>query len=272
MDPVTAYYAGTAAVSFLGGLFGSSSEKRAGKAAREAAYANAADALHYAGLNSDIIKDAAYYNADSIRRVGDANANAVLNATYRNLFLYGFQADEEVRRHLLGEKSMAGKIRATAAAGGVQVNTGTPLYWLNSQIDEGIRQRRFMQNKHFYTMLNMKEEGEERAAIIKLTAHENANVVMMNAEAQADMHLLDAERQSRVMIREGDLAYSTSKANASAAMINGLFGAAKAGMGYMAATAPPPGGNTAPFYISSGATPYSSANYQYASLPMPSYY
>jgi len=156
--------------------------------------------------------------------------------------LYGMQADEEVRLFTRYQKKQAGAIRAMPGAAGVQTNTGSPLYFLNAEIDEGIRQKRFMLNKHLQTLWTMEQEGSDRAYIYRLTASENANVTVANAELSAGVTIAEAEARAASMERGGDLAYETGNANASAAMWGGV-GNALTGISNAAQlwpSAPPP--------------------------------
>lgn len=225
------------AISAGASLFkGFSSSQRYDQAAgiyRDASYANAADILHYSGLNSGLMMGAAERNAEALMRIGEANASAVERATERNMKLYRMQADEEVRRHIIGEKIVAGTIRAITGSSGIMTNTGTPLRYLESQVSEGTRQRKFMQEKHAQTLLTMKMEGADRAEIYRLTASENAAVTMANAEAQIGVMMNDAARMASQLQRQGDIGYSQYRSQASGSMWDGIFGAASSiGQGY----------------------------------------
>jgi hypothetical protein len=211
--------------SLFSGYKSSSALKSSSKAAREAAYANAEDLRALAESNSGAYREAGAYNANSIRYVGEANALAVENATTRNMFLYGMQADEDRRRHILQQKLTAGTIRAMVGASGVQTNTGSPLHYLNSQIDLGIRERRYGDLKAYWTLRTMFEEGEERASVIRLTADQQADVTEYNANLQAEMSYAEAMRQATAMERSGDVTMATGNAQASAAMWGGLSNA-----------------------------------------------
>jgi hypothetical protein len=214
--------AGKFAWDLWSGYQGKKAAEEGGQAAYDAAFANAADLRNFAGFNADAILGAAGRNAEAYMRIGEANAGAIERATVRNLMLYGMQADEEVRRHIIGEKKIAGNIRAAVGASGVQTNTGTPLHFLNSEVMEGYTQRQFMIAKHYQTMWTMAEEGKDRAFITRLTASENAAVIMSNAEAQAAVSLMDAARQAAAMERGGEVARLTGNAQGQAAMIGAI--------------------------------------------------
>ena len=216
---------GQAGLSLWQGWNNKNAAEAGGEAAKWASYANAEDLRYYAGLNSGLIMGAAERNAAAYMRIGEANASAIERATARNLDLYGMQADEEVRRHIRGEKMLAGNIRATSSGSGIQVNTGTPLHYLYDQVDEGIAQREFMINKHAQTMWTMSEEGKDKAYVTRLTASENAAVIMSNADAQAQMAILDSERVAASLERQGDVAQQGGAAAGAASMLGGLMGA-----------------------------------------------
>lgn len=208
-------------------------EQAAGEAGREAYYANAQDLLRYSGINAGIIQGAAARNAAAYLTIGEANAHAIERAANRNLFLYGIQANEEVRRHVWGEKMVAGEIRAMVGAAGVQTNTGTPLHYLNTQVSEAFRQRKYMVTKHEATMYKIAAEAQDAAFVTRLTASENAAVIMSNAEAQSRISILDAQRQAAAMQRQGDLAQLIGSNNAQASMISGIGNAINTiGIGY----------------------------------------
>ena len=241
-------FAAMAAVSLYQGYASGKAAKAGGTAARDVAYANAGDLREFSGINADLLLGAAGRNAQAQMTIGEANASAVERATTRNLMLYGMQAEEETRRHVYGERMSAGRIRAMVGAAGVQTNTGTPLAFLYSQVDEGIRQRKFMIAKHEQTMWTMAEEGKDRAGVTRLTASENAAVIMSNAEAQAAVSMLDAERQATAMERGGELAQMTGDANATSAYLGGISSAIGSGIqAYDAVNSPNTGSNLSSF-------------------------
>ena len=213
---------GSAAISLFSGIKASSAAKKGGQAAYDAAYANAADMLALGYKNASALTSTAEFNAGSVLRVGEANAHAIERATLRNMYLYGLQATEERRRHLIQEKMTAGGIRAMAGAAGVQTNTGTPLHYLNAQVDLGIRERRYGDLKAFWTLKNMEEEGSDRAYITRLTAKEQASVMQYNAAMQSEIMLAEAQARAAASQRQGEVALETGNAQASAAMWGGI--------------------------------------------------
>jgi hypothetical protein len=233
----------TAVTSLYSGYKSASALTRGGQLAREAAYANAADLRELAAFNSAGYREAGAVNAGAIMTVGEANALAVENATARNLLMYGMQAGEDRRRHLIQERMTAGQIRAMAGASGVQTNTGSPLHYLNAQVSLGIRERRFGDIKAYWTLRNMYEEGTEQAAVIRLTAEQQAMVTEYNAELQAEMSYAEAMRQATAMERSGDINAAVGAAEGSAAMWGGISNALQAGVGmYRAFGGLTPGG------------------------------
>jgi hypothetical protein len=218
----------SAGASLFGGYKAGQAAREGGEAAREASYLNAADLRDLAEFNSAGYREAGAVNAGAIRTVGAANELAVKNATARNTMMYGMQAEEDRRRHMLQERTTAGTIRAMVGASGVQTNTGSPLHYLNHQVDLGIQERRFGDIKAYWTLRNMYEEGTEKAAVIRLTAEQQAMVTEYNANLQAEMSYAEAMRQATSMERSGDVSAATGAAQGSAAMWGGIAGAASA--------------------------------------------
>lgn len=221
---------GSSLVSLFGGYSASKSAKRYGKLAREAAYTNASDLRGFGEFNAANIAAVGAINAGAIIDVGEANATYIERSTERNLYLYGLQAGEDVRRHLTAERQVAGDIRARASGSGIQVNTGSPLQFLNAQVDEGITQRKYMVLKHTETIQSMGEEGADKAFVTRYTAEKNAEVTMANAEANASMALANAELAASQQETAGELAYESGQAQGQAAMIQGI-GSAVSGLG-----------------------------------------
>lgn len=253
-------FAISAGLSLFKGWNDSNRYKQAGQAYLNAAYANAADLLHYTGLNADLLRKAAHHTAGAIANIGEANAAMIERITARNMALYRQQADEEVRRHVIGEKMVAGGIRAMTGASGLMTNVGTPLRYLETQVNEGMNQRQFMINKHKETLLTMKMEGEEKANIYRLTAHENAGMIIHNAEAQIGVMMNDAMRQQRSMLWQADLQAQQYKSQASSSFWGGILGAVGAGFttgAFKEIFNSNPAGGTVPMYLSKSAPAYS---------------
>jgi hypothetical protein len=223
-------FAAQAAMSLFSGISAKNAAKKGGKAARDAANANAADIREFGAFNSDQILNAGSINASAIRDVGEINAQYIEKSTLRNIKLYGMQAEEDVRRHFRAEVQTAGDIRARVSGSGIQVNTGSPLHFLNAQVVEGIRNRRYMVNKHNETLFTMAEDGKDRAFVTRYTADKNAEVVMANAAANAATALAAAELSATQQERSGDLAQQQAGVAGQAAMMQGITGAIGAGM------------------------------------------
>lgn len=221
---------GSIVSSLWGGYSAKKSAEAGGEAAYEAAQSNAADLRGFGEFNAESLLQVGAINANAIIDVGEINAQYIERATDRNLSLYGLQADEDVRRHVIAERQVAGEIRARASGSGVQVNTGSPLQYMNSQVDEGIRQRRYMVVKHFETMKSMDEEGADRAYVTRYTADKNAEVTMANAEANAAMALANAELAASQQETAGELALEQGHIAGQSAMIQGITGAVGAGI------------------------------------------
>lgn len=224
------------ASSLFGGYSASKSAQAGGAAAQEAALANAADIRDFGAFNASSILNVGGINAQAIIDVGEINAQYIERSTDRNLFLYGLQADEDVNRHVRAEKQVAGDIRARASGSGVQVNTGSPLQFLNAQVDEGIRQREYMVLTHTETITSMAEEGEDKAFVTRYTADKNAEVTLANAQANAEMAMANAELAASQQENAGELAYQSGQIAASQSMIQGVSGAIGAGANLFAAS------------------------------------
>jgi len=225
-----AWAVGSALVSLYSGYKASSAAKKGGAAAREAAFANAADIRGFGDFNAQNILQVGAVNAQAIVDVGEINSQYIERSTERNIGLYGLQADEDVERHVRAEKQVAGDIRARASGSGIQVNTGSPLQFLNAQVDEGIRQREYMVLKHTETLYSMAEEGKDKAFVTRYTADKNAEVTMANAQANASMALANAELSATQQERSGELAYQSGQVAGQSAMIQGISGAVSSGM------------------------------------------
>ncbi len=219
-----------AAASIYSGYSASRSAERGGALARDAAFANAADIRGFGDFNASNILEVGAVNAQAIVDVGEVNAQYIERATERNMHLYGLQAEEDVERHIRAEKQVAGDIRARASGSGIQVNTGSPLQFLNAQVDEGIRQRGYMVLKHTETLYSMAEEGKDKAFVTRYTANKNADVTIANAQANASMALANAELTAAQQERSGELAYQSGQISGQQAMIQGITGAVSSGL------------------------------------------
>ena len=220
-----AFMAATAAASLYSGYKQKQAYEKGGEASRWAAFENAGDLRDLAAYNSAGYREAGAVNAGAIRTVGEANAIADENSTARNMMMYGMQADEDRRRHIIQERVTAGNIRARTGASGIQTNTGSPLHFLNQQVQLGIAERKFGDDKAYWTLRNMYEEGAEKASVIRLTADQQAMVTEYNANLQAEMSYAEAMRQADAMERSGEIAAQTGAAQGSAAMWGGITNA-----------------------------------------------
>ena len=223
-------FAAQAAMSLFSGYKASKDAKAGGKAARDAAYANASDIRGFGAFNASQITSAGAVNASAIIDVGEINAQYIEKSTARNINLYGIQADEDVRRHRMAEKMTAGTIRARIGSSGIQTNTGTPRRFLEAQVTEGVRNRRYMNIKHYETLTSMVEDGKDKAFVTRYTAGKNAEVVTANARANAATALANAELTATQQERQGDTAQAGANISASSAIMQGITGAVGAGI------------------------------------------
>ena len=192
-----------------------------GALSKEASYANAADASRLGRMNASAINAAAQNNANVARSIGEANALAIQKSTLRNLQLQGLESNENLRRLEREGRWQAGEIRAMQAAGGISINSGSPLAYLNSEVSEGIRSRQFEAMKGIYTMLGMAEEGLTSSLLTIYSSQRNADVMEKNAAMQAEVTIAEADMQAAAMMRQGDIMAQVGVANASAARYQG---------------------------------------------------
>ena len=228
-----------AVIGAAASLYGASQSQKAGEEAEElmmeggalsrsASYANAADALSLGSLNAGAINKAAANNARMGREIGYANANAIATATVQNLNLYKIQSDEQLKLHRREERWHAGEIRAMIGGSGVQVNGGTPLAYLQSEITKGLEERQFMAMRDSYSMLGMADEGMKSSLLTVMTANYSAKVTQDNAALQASVAMAEATAQAAAMRRQGDISAQVGVANGQAARAQGSAAAISA--------------------------------------------
>lgn len=232
----------TAALPFIQtglSIFGAVSAKNAGDEAAElamqggelskgASYANAADAERLGAINAGAITGAAKNNAEMMRTIGYANAQAIADSSIHNLRMYNIQSQEEIRLHKREERWHAGEIRAMQGSSGVMVNSGSPLAYLNAEIEKGIEERHYMQTRDAWAMLGLAEDGLRQSLLTVQSANYNAKVTQDNAALQASVTIAEATAQAAAMRRQGDISAQVGVANAQAARSMGTAGALSA--------------------------------------------
>jgi hypothetical protein len=217
-------------------LFGASQANKAGEEASElmmqggalskdASYANAADVESLGALNAGAITGAAQNNATMMREIGYANAQAIADATIHNIRMYNIQSQEELRLHERDERWHAGEIRAMQASTGVQVGSGSPLAYLNSEITKGIQERHYMETRDAWAMLGLADDGLKQSLLTVKSANYNAKVTQDNAALQAQVTIAESIAQAAAMRRQGDISAQVGVANAQAARSQGMAGA-----------------------------------------------
>ena len=221
-----------AGLSIFGAISSSSAADEAselamqgGELSKGASYANAAAAERIGALNAGAITGAAANNASMMREIGYANAQAIADATVHNLRMYDLQSKEEVRLHRREERWHAGEIRAMQAGTGIQIGSGSPLAYLNSEITKGIQERHFMETRDAWTMLGMADDGLKQSLLTVKSANYNAKVTQDNAALQASVTIAESIAQAAAMRRQGDISAQVGVANAQAARANGMAGA-----------------------------------------------
>lgn len=228
-----------AAAGVAASLYGASQSKKAGEEAEElmleggalsksASYANAADVEGLGSMNAGAITGAAQNNAAMMRDIGYANGIAIADATLQNLNLYKIQSDEEVKLHRRGERWHAGEIRAQLSSTGVMVNSGSPMAYLQSEVQAGIQERHYMQQRDAYTMLSMADDGVKQTLLTVKEANYNAQVTQQNASLQAGVAMAEATAQAAAMRRQGDISAQVGVANGQAARAAGSSAALSA--------------------------------------------
>jgi hypothetical protein len=199
-----------------------------------ASNANAADRINIGQLNAGAVTGAAANTARGIREVGAGNADAVLEAAFHNLRMYDMQSKEELRIHKMQEKWHAGEIRARLSGTGIQVNTGSSMAYLRSEIKKGIDERRFMQTRDAYSMLGDAEDALRTSLLTVKTANINAAITQENAALQAGVMMAEAMADAAAMVRQGEIYAAVGVANGSAARASGYASA----LGSLSAAAP----------------------------------
>lgn len=199
-----------------------------------ASNANAADRINIGQVNAAAVTGAAANTARGIREVGAGNADAVLEAAFHNLRMYDMQSKEELRIHKMQEKWHAGEIRARLSGTGIQVNTGSAMAYLRSEIKKGIDERRFMQTRDAYTMLGDAEDALRTSLLTVKTANINAAITQENAALQAGVMMAEAMADAAAMVRQGEIYAAVGVANGSAARASGYASA----LGNLSAAAP----------------------------------
>ena len=199
-------------LSIFGGLRQSSLAKKGGQAGYNQGLFNAQQANYFAQLNSGAHMEAAHINAAMASEIANLNADFIERTGKRNLRLYGIQTEEEMRRHERAEKMHAGQIRAMQSGTGIQTNTGSNLYFLNDQINEGLNQRHFLATKHFETKKAMKENTADQAWVTRETGRLQAESIMANGAISADMALAQGQYQSQQYMNQANAALAQGNA------------------------------------------------------------
>lgn len=219
----------TAVGATLHGAYESSSQQRdAANASRRISSENAADLLDTAIRNNVIQGDVANYNAAVSQEVGYANAAAVERNAQRVAGLMVFEYQEELRRHIRGEKQLAGSIRSQFSSSGFQTNQGTPLLYLHNELDEAERERDFVEQRGTLTVFNYLTQEQERADLMRFSADVNAEAILFNAAAESEIYLNEQVGLAAATERSGQNTADQLNAGATATAIAGLASAASA--------------------------------------------
>jgi len=177
------------AVTVVSGVYNASVQRGAARDARRQGAANAASILGMARRNNELSLTAADFNADTTMMIAGANAGAIRRNAQRNAELLTIEYVEEIRRHVRGEKQLAGSIRSGAAATGFAVNQGTPLLFLSNELDEAETERNFIKDRGVMTVFNYLAQENDRANVIMMTGSLNAAAIRFNAGIEAEIYL-----------------------------------------------------------------------------------
>lgn len=171
------------------GAYTASAQSSAGRDARRQGQANAQSILGMARRNNELSLTAADFNADTTMMIAGANAGAIRRNAQRNAELLTIEYVEEIRRHVRGEKQLAGSIRSSAAATGFAVNKGTPLLFLSNELEEAETERNFIKDRGVMTVFNYLAQENDRASVIMLTGTLNAAAIRFNAGIESEIYL-----------------------------------------------------------------------------------
>lgn len=196
-----------------------------GALSKNASYANASDRINIGQINAGAAVSAAANTAMGMREVGASSADALLEAGFHNLRMYDMQSKEELRIHRMQEKWHAGEIRARLSGTGIQVNSGSAMAYLRSEITKGLEERRFMETRDAWTMLGIAEDSLRRSLLTVKTANINAAITQENAALQAGVMMAEAMADANAMRRQGDIAAAVGVANGQAARASGYASA-----------------------------------------------
>ncbi len=176
-------------VTVASGVYSHNEAQDAKGRANGIASQNAADLLATATRNNELNLQIADYNAAALKETGLANAVLIEENALRVADAMADQSVEEIRRHIRGEKQLAGEIRVQYGASGFQVNQGTPLHFLNTELNEAKNERDYMAETAKQTIFNYVETEKARAAESIRAANEAAEATLFNAGVQAEIYL-----------------------------------------------------------------------------------
>ncbi len=216
----------------VGGLHAASEQRRAGREARRQGEENAEEIYQTALRNNELLLGAAHFNAGMTLEVANANAAAIERNALRNAELMTMEYEEELRRHIRLEKQLAGSIRASAGASGVQVNQGTPLLYLHNELDEAEREREFIRDRGKLTVFNYLTTEQEKADLMRLEGALNAEAIVFNAQTEAEIYLNEQVGVANATRRQGQDAYRSLRDQSYLTLANTAIGAFSQGTKY----------------------------------------
>lgn len=193
-----------------------------------AARENASILIDVTDENIALGLEAAGWNAAQVEALGEYNAAAVERARDINAELMAIEALERMRQHILSEARTAGTIRAMNASSGLSANEGTPLYYLNDQMDEMLHSRKYTAMVDTKSVLGYIEQESTRADLIRLESSMQADAIRFNAAIEGEIARNDAEARAQQMINSGGQAMAAARIQAQGQLIQGVLGAVSA--------------------------------------------
>lgn len=212
---------GTALASIWSGYKSGEAAEKTGEAQYWASLQNAQDMLSLANYNASLLGQVGAANAEAYRYVGELNAQAIEQSTMFNMALTKIETEEDLRRHLLQERQVAGAIRAGTTAAGIQVNTGTPMHFLSSQMHQAWLERKYIAQRGSLVLEKQYVEGKTGAFIAREEARIRGEVEMRNLAAQAELGLMESTYKALASMREGSLYQQLGQYNQSSAIWGG---------------------------------------------------
>ncbi len=203
----------------VSGAYSASQQRSAGRDARIQGEQNAQSILDTALRNQEIQNEVADYNAGLTQAFYNSKARIIEETAQRNAELMTMEYEEELRRHIRGEVQLAGQIRSATAATGFQVNQGTPLIYMNNELDEAERERDYIETRGTLTVFNYLTEQQELADGARIEGQQKADQMRFNAAAEAEIYLNEQVGVSEATRAQGQSLYRQARSGSNATLI-----------------------------------------------------